>query len=88
LLLTYASDRVTSRGAGGQADIIERPGLQLDFVARQGITVAGKEVELKLEVRNLTNNKYRELQENGDNRVFYNRYKEGISASLGIDITF
>jgi TonB-dependent receptor len=88
LLLTYASDRVTSRGAGGQPDIFERPGFQLDFVARQGITVGGKEVELKLEVRNITNNKYRELQESGDNRIFYNRYKEGISASFGIDITF
>lgn len=88
LLLTYASDRVTSRGAGGQPDIIERPGFQLDFVARQGFTIAGKEVELKLELRNLTNNKYRELQESGANRVFLNRYKEGISGSIGIDITF
>lgn len=88
LLLTYASDRVTSRGAGGQSDIFERPGFQLDFVARQGFQIAGKEVELKLEVRNLTANKYRELQENGANRIFYNRYKEGVSASLGIDITF
>ena len=88
LLLTYASDRVTSRGAGGQPDILERPGFQLDFVARQGITLGGKEVELKLEMRNLTNNKYRELQENGANRIYYNLYKEGISASFGIDITF
>jgi TonB-dependent receptor len=88
LLLTYASDRVTSRGAGGQPDIFERPGFQLDFVARQGIKVGGKEVELKLELRNLTGNKYQELQESGDNRIFYNRYKEGVSASLGIDITF
>jgi TonB-dependent receptor len=88
LLLTYASDRVTSRGAGGQPDIIERPGFQLDFVAREGIKIGGKEVEVKLEVRNLTNNKYQELQENGDNRIFYNRYREGISASFGIDINF
>ncbi len=88
LLLTYASDRVTSRGAGGQPDIIERPGFQLDFVAREGIEIAGKEVEVKLEVRNLTNNKYRELQETKENRIFYNRYKEGISFSLGIDISF
>jgi TonB-dependent receptor len=88
LLLTYASDRVTSRGAGGQPDIIERPGFQLDFVARQGVKVGGKEVEFKLELRNLTANKYREFQENGDNRIFYNRYKEGISASLGIDVNF
>jgi TonB-dependent receptor len=88
LLLTFASDRVTSRGAGGQPDIFERPGFQLDFVARQGIQIGGKEVELKLELRNLTANKYQELQESGDNRIFYNRYKEGVSASLGIDITF
>ncbi|MGL5839969.1 MAG: TonB-dependent receptor domain-containing protein [Sphingorhabdus sp.] len=88
LLLGYASDRVTSRGAGGQPDIFEKPGFQLDFVAREGVTVAGKEVEVKLEVRNLLNTKYRELQENGDNRIFYNRYKEGISASLGIDVNF
>ena len=88
LLLTYASDRVTSRGAGGQPDIVERPGFQLDFVARQGIKLGSKEVELKLELRNLTNNKYRELQESGANRIYYNLYKEGISASFGIDITF
>lgn len=88
LLLTYASERVTSRGAGGQPDIVERPGFQLDFVAREGVTIGGKEVELKFELRNLTNNKYRELQENGDNRIFYNRYREGVSASIGLDVTF
>ncbi len=88
LLLTYASDRVTSRGAGGQPDIIERPGFQLDFVLREGAKLAGKDIEVKLELRNLTNNRYRELQESGDNRIFYNRYREGFSASFGIDITF
>ena len=88
LLFTFASDRVTSRGAGGQPDIFERPGIQLDFVARQGIKIAGTEVELKFEARNLTGNIYQELQESGDNRIFLNRYKEGVSASLGIDITF
>src|SRR3546814_1423185 len=37
LMLTYASDRVTSRGPNLQPDIKERPGLTLDFVARQGV---------------------------------------------------
>ena len=88
LLFTFASDRVTSRGASGQVDIIERPGIQIDFVARQGIKLAGIETELKFEARNLTGTKYQELQENGDNKVFYNRYKTGTSVSLGLEFKF
>ncbi len=88
LLLSYATERVTSRGASGQVDIKEKPGIQLDFVAREGFTVWGKEAELKFEARNLTNTKYQEFQENGDNKIFYNRYKQGISASLGVEINF
>lgn len=88
LLLTYATERVTSRGASGQPDIKEKPGFQLDFVAREGFTIAGKEAELKFEVRNLTDTKYQEFQESGDNIIFYNRYKQGISASIGVEINF
>ena len=88
ILLTYASDRVTSRGASGQVDIKEKPGFQLDFVAREGFTVWGKEAELKFEARNLTNTKYQEFQQNGENIIFYNRYKQGISASIGVEINF
>ena len=88
ILFTYATDRVTSRGASGQPDIKEKPGIQLDFVAREGFTVGGKEAELKFEVRNLTNTKYQELQQSGENKIFYNRYKQGISASIGVEINF
>jgi hypothetical protein len=88
ILLSYATDRVTSRGASGQPDIKEKPGFQLDFVAREGFTVWGKEAELKFEARNLTNTKYQEFQESGDNIIFYNRYKQGISASVGVEINF
>lgn len=88
ILLAYATDRVTSRGASGQPDIKERPGIQLDFVAREGFKLGGKDAELKFEVRNLTNTKYQELQENGENKIFYNRYKQGISASIGFEINF
>ncbi|MEW6574958.1 MAG: TonB-dependent receptor [Pseudomonadota bacterium] len=88
LLLNYASDRVTSRGAANQPDIVERPGFELDFVVRQGIKIGGKEFELKFEARNLTGTKYREFQESGQNRIFYNLYKPGRSFSLGIDVEF
>jgi hypothetical protein len=88
ILFTYATDRVTSRGASGQPDILERPGIQLDFVARQGIKLGGIEAELKLEVRNITGTKYQEFQQSGDNKIFYNRYKTGTGASIGIDFNF
>src|SRR3546814_6624555 len=45
LMLTYASDRVTSRGPNLQPDIKERPGLTLDFVARQGVKLGSVNAE-------------------------------------------
>ena len=88
LLFSYATERVTSRGGSGQPDVKEKPGIQLDFVAREGFTIGGKEAELKFEARNLTNTKYQEFQESGDNIIFYNRYNQGISASIGVEINF
>ena len=88
ILFSWASNRVTNRGASGQPDIVERPGVQLDFVARQGITLAGVPSEMKLEIRNLTGTQYREFQRNGENVVFYNRYDQGRVFSLGWSFTF
>ena len=89
LLFSYGSQRVTSRGSTSQQpDIIEKPGIQLDFVARQGITIRGVDTELKLEVRNITGTRYQELQENGTNRLFYNEYRVGTTATLGLTVNF
>jgi hypothetical protein len=44
--------------------------------------------ELKLEVRNITGQDYREFQRNGDNVVFYNLYDIGTTFSLGWSMTF
>jgi TonB-dependent receptor len=88
ILVTYASPRVTSRGPSGQPDIREKPGISVDFVARQGINLLNKEIELKFEARNLTGRKYQEVQENGDNRVFLNRYKLGRTFSLSASLKF
>lgn len=88
LLLTYASPRVTSRGPSGQPDIREKPDISLDFVARQGISLLNKEIELKFEARNLTGRKYQEVQEAGDNRIFLNRYKLGRTFSLSASLKF
>ncbi|MBY4637963.1 TonB-dependent receptor [Sphingopyxis sp. XHP0097] len=88
LLLTYVSPRVTSRGPSGQPDIREKPGISLDFVARQGINLLKKEIELKFEARNLTGRTYKEVQEAGDNRIFLNRYKLGRTFSLSASLKF
>jgi len=90
-LFTYASERVTNRGpvaAGGGVrlpDLIEKPGIRLDVVARQGFEVRGAEFELKFEARNLTKTRYQEFQrfENGQ-RVDVNTYDLGRIFSLGI----
>ena len=88
ILITYASPRVTSRGPSGQPDIREKPGISIDFVARQGINLLNKEIELKFEARNLTGRDYEEVQESGDNRIFLNRYKLGRTFSLSASLKF
>ncbi|RMB36258.1 outer membrane receptor protein involved in Fe transport [Sphingomonas sp. PP-F2F-G114-C0414] len=95
LLFNYASDRVTNRGpsnlggAGFLPDIIERPGIRLDLVARQGIELRGAKFEVKAEARNLTKTWFSEGQtfENG-NKVYINRYNLGQVFTLGISTTF
>lgn len=88
LLITYATDRVTSRGAGFQPDIVERPGVRLDFVAREGFTLFGREGEMSFEVRNLLRNRYREFQQNGTNIIYYNNYRIGTTFELGLSLKF
>lgn len=89
LLLTYASPRVTSRGPNLQPDIKEKPGVQLDFVARQGLTLPGGiSSELKLEARNILGRKFQEYQQAEGNKVYYNRYKIGTSIAASLTVAF
>ena len=95
LLFNYASNRVTNRGpsnlsgVGFQPDIIERPGIRLDLVARQGVEFAGARFEIKAEARNLTRTRFRESQTfPSGNEVLINRYDQGRVFSLGLSATF
>jgi TonB-dependent receptor len=87
-LLNYASPRVTQRGPSGLPDLEERPGFTLDFVARQGVQVFGQTLEVKFEARNITNRRYTEVESNGQNRIFFNRYDVGTTFSLGASLKF
>jgi hypothetical protein len=88
LLVSYVGDRVTSRGAAGLPDIFESPGFTVDFVMRQGFSLFGQDLEMKLEARNIFGQGYREFQERGGNRVFYNRYDVGTSFSASVSTSF
>ncbi|MGC4028827.1 MAG: TonB-dependent receptor [Steroidobacteraceae bacterium] len=88
LLLTYASDRVTSRAGGTWPDIKESPGLTVDFVARQGFTLFDRLLDLKLEVRNIFGRDYQEFQKLGSNTIYYNRYDIGRSFAASIGTRF
>ena len=87
VLVNYASERVTSRGVFGQPDVIENPGLTLDFVVRQGVDLFGADAELKLEARNILGRDNYEYQENETTRIEVNTYDVGqtFAASLAIE---
>lgn len=88
LLLNYASNRVAFRGPTAQPDLIEKPGLRLDFVWRQALDIAGFIFEAKFEARNLTNIKYQEFQSLNGSRIDTNTYTLGRSFQLGVSTKF
>ena len=91
ILVSYASQRVVSRGLNGsipQPDVIERPGLSLDFVAREGVEVFGKTLELKIEARNLLGTAHREFQRAGERRIDINSYDVGTTFAASASLTF
>ncbi|MCJ2179204.1 TonB-dependent receptor domain-containing protein [Novosphingobium album (ex Hu et al. 2023)] len=90
ILLNYASKRAVSRGLAnsGQPDIFEYPGLTIDVVIRQGFMIGDKEIELKLEGRNLTGRGHFEYQKFDDGKVNYNTYDLGRMFSASASIKF
>lgn len=88
LLFNYASDRVTNRGPNLLPDIIERPGLRLDLVAREEFELFGGNWQLKVEARNLTGTPYKEFQQFDDRRVYINRWALGRTISVGLSTTY
>lgn len=94
LLVTYASERVTSRGAntGGvlDPDIVEKPGFNVDLVARKAFVVPNvtDELEVKLEVRNIFQRGQNEYQQYETGRAIINGYDIGTSGSLSVGMKF
>lgn len=88
MLFSYASERVTARGTASLPDIVEDPGLRVDFVYRQGLDLFRVPVELKLEARNIFGRDHYEFQSNGTNRIEINTYEVGQSFALSLSAKF
>ena len=87
-LLSYASERVTARGTSSLPDIVEDPGLRVDFVYRQEFDLFRRPIELKLEARNIFGRDHFEYQSNGTNRIEINSYEVGQSFALSLSTEF
>lgn len=86
-LFNYATERVTLRG-GPLPDVVEDPGLTVDFVARTELGVFGQDMELSLQVRNIFSRDNFEFQESDTGRIEINTFDVGTSASLGLKLDF
>lgn len=86
ILFNYASERVTLRG-GALPDVVEDPGLTVDFVARTEVKL-GVPLTFKFEVRNIFGRDSFEFQQLGSNRIEINTYEVGTSFSLGLSAEF
>ncbi|MFB0612692.1 TonB-dependent receptor domain-containing protein [Aurantiacibacter poecillastricola] len=89
VLVSYASDRVTLRGSNGLSDVVQEPGVNLDLVFRQGFELAGTDLELKLEARNLLGTDHKETQTNNTGLVLQNNsYDVGQSFAASLSVEF
>jgi outer membrane receptor protein involved in Fe transport len=86
-LFNYASERVTTRGFA-TPDVVEDPGLTVDFVARTDLGTIGIPLELSLEVRNMFGRDNFEFLENETGRIEVNTFEVGTRFQLGLQAKF
>jgi outer membrane receptor protein involved in Fe transport len=87
LIVNYVSERTSARGRPGEPDLIQEPGVQLDFVYRKDFEYAGRDYGVAVELRNLLGEQFLEYQELG-NRVVINGYDLGTSGSVSLTARF
>lgn len=88
IILGWVSERIARRGLSGVPTTIERPGVILDFVHKQDISVYGRKLTFGLEARNLLNTEHQEFQTSSVARTEANTYRYGRSLSASITANF
>ncbi len=86
-LVNYASKRVTARGSA-LPDVLEDPGLTVDFVARSEVKLGRQPLELSFDVRNIFGRDNLEYQELNGVRIDINSFRVGTSFSVGVKAQF
>jgi outer membrane receptor protein involved in Fe transport len=87
-LVTWASDRITARGRPGQPDLIQSPGINLDFNLRQGIKLGGEDFTVGFSARNLLDTDFEEFQKLGTDVIYNNKYAVGANISFSLSKAF
>lgn len=92
LLLGWVDERILQRGDArlGLEDVIEDPGIQLDFVYRRDFSFRGKELTLGLSARNILDEAHEEFVNTTTDvgRVEFNTYDRGTSLSASLTAKF
>jgi outer membrane receptor protein involved in Fe transport len=87
IIINYVSERISARGIAGNPDLIQDPGVFVDFVYRKDFTGFGRDLGFALELRNLLGTDFDEYQEL-DNTINVNQYDLGTSASVSLTARF
>ena len=89
ILVTYTSERVAARSSSlDLPDLVQDPGVRVDFVYRRNFEVQGREMTASFEARNLTGTDAQEYQEAGGRRFDTNSFDVGQSFSVGLSAKF
>ncbi|MGP1274179.1 MAG: TonB-dependent receptor domain-containing protein [Caulobacterales bacterium] len=93
LLMNWVDERIVQRGfnspSGVLPDVIDEPGVQLDFQYRRRFAAMGREFSLGFAGRNLLDEDYREYQRNETiGETEFNTYERGRTFSLSLSTSF
>jgi outer membrane receptor protein involved in Fe transport len=93
LLVNWVDERILQRGfnspSGVLPDVIDEPGVQLDFQYRRRFQAMGREFSLGLSGRNLLDEQHREYQRNETiGETEFNTYDRGRTFSLSLSASF
>jgi TonB-dependent receptor len=88
LLVTYVSERISARGRPGQPDLVQRPGVMVDFTYNKDFVAWERDFSFGFKARNLLDEEFEEFQELGAGRVDNLRYGLGRSFSVSLSTKF
>lgn len=88
ILATYVSKRISARGRPDQPDLLQEPGVTVDFTYRKGFDLMDRELEFTFKARNILGEDFEEYQTLGGGRVDANTYDLGQSFTFSLSHRF